>query len=215
MKNLLSHLIHLTVITEFEILFYIYYIVPFERKNIYEMFDNEFNNYNYNYNVTYNGYNSLCIKDEERMEEYNNKLYLICYYYIGCVNFLLVVAFLYDLRKNYYLYYGSRDEVPRVLSSPKYLSNAFSLEMVPQESSISEFIDVEEIFRQAEDKDKNGDKHKGFAIFYWNNSRFIAKICETIQLIILLGVFEYLFFTYLFNKFKIISAKLILCKLLN
>ena len=215
MKNLLSHLIHLTVITEFEILFYIYYIVPFERKNIYEMFDNKFNNYNYNYNVTYNGYNSVCTKDEERMEEYNNKLYLICYYYIGCVNFLLVIAFLYDLRKNYHLYYGSRDEVPRVLSSPKYLSNAFSLEMVPQESSISEFIDVEEIFRQAEDKDKNGDKDKSFTIFYWNNSRFIAKICETIQLIILLGVFEYLFFTYLFNKFKIISAKLILCKLLN
>jgi hypothetical protein len=61
MKNLLSHLIHLTVITEFEILFYIYYIVPFERKNIYEMFDNEFNNYNYNYNynVTYNELYSL------------------------------------------------------------------------------------------------------------------------------------------------------------
>lgn len=211
MKNLLSHLIHLTVITEFEILFYIYYIVPFERKNIYEMFDSEFQNYNYN--ITYNGYNSMCNKEEERMEEYNNKLFLICYYYIGCANFLLLIAFLYDLRKNYYLYYGSRDEVPRVLSSPKYLSNAFSLEMVPQDS-ISNFIDVEEIFRQAEEGN-NKDKPTNFSIFYWNNSRFLAKMCETIQFIILLGAFEYIFFTYLFNKFKIISAKLILCKLLN
>ena len=38
MKNLLSHLIHLTVITEFEILFYIYYILPYEKQLVYDMF---------------------------------------------------------------------------------------------------------------------------------------------------------------------------------
>ena len=55
MKNFLSHLIHLTIISEFEILFYIFYIVPFERNNIYKMFDvsylsnidNLFNNQSY------------------------------------------------------------------------------------------------------------------------------------------------------------------------
>jgi hypothetical protein len=214
MKNLLSHLIHLTLITEFEILFYIFYIVPFERKNIYSMFDTELHKYNYNvtYNLPYNSYDSMCNKEEERMEEYNSKLEIICYYYIGCTNFLLLLAFLYDLRKNYYLYSGSINDVPRVLSSPKYLSKAFSLEMVPQDS-ISEFIDVEEIFRQAEEV-KDNDKPKSFTIFYWNKSRLLAKMCETIQLIILLGIFEYIFFTYLFNKFKIVSAKLVLCKLI-
>ena len=50
MKNLLSHLIHLTVITEFEILFYIFYIVPFERNNIYKMFENQIN---YNDDIHY------------------------------------------------------------------------------------------------------------------------------------------------------------------
>ena len=212
MKNLLSHLIHLTVITEFEILFYIYYIVPFERKNIYEMFDSEFQNYNYNYNYNGSFNNSICNKEEERMEEYNNKLFVICYYYIGCTNFLLLIAFLYDLRKNYSLYFAAND-IPRVLSSPKYLNNSFDIEMVPQDS-ISNFIDVEEIFRQAEEGN-NKDKPTKFSIFYWNNSHFLAKMCETIQFIILLGAFEYIFFTYLFNKFKIISAKFILCKLLN
>ena len=201
MKNLLSHLIHLTFITEFEIFFYIYYIVPFERKNIYNMFDTEYNNNYVSYNISLN----FCNKEEERMKEYNNKLNIICYYYIGCVNFLLLIAFLYDLRKNYCFYFGN-NEMPRVLSSPKYLSAAFSIEMVDIEA------DVVSENKEKEIKNKTDER---FIIYYWKNSRFIAKMCETIQLIILLGVFEYVFFTYLFNKFKIVSAKLVLCKLLE
>ncbi len=204
MKNLLSHLIHLTFITEFEIFFYIYYIVPFERKNIYNMFDTEYNNNYASYNIS-NNYNSFCNKEEERMEEYNNKLNIICYYYIGCVNFLLLLAFLYDLRKNYCFYFGN-NEMPRVLSSPKYLSAAFSIEMVDIEA------DVVSENKEKEIKNKTDER---FIVYYWKNSRFVAKMCETIQLIILLGVFEYIFFTYLFNKFKIVSAKLVLCKLLE
>jgi hypothetical protein len=202
MKNLLSHLIHLTFITEFEIFFYIYYIVPFERKNIYNMFDTEYNNNFVSYNIS-----NLCNKEEERMEEYNNKLNIICYYYIGCVNFLLLIAFLYDLRKNYCFYFGN-NEIPRVLSSPKYLSAAFSIEMVDIEADVIS----ENKEKEKEIKNKTDER---FIIYYWKNSRFVAKMCETIQLIILLGVFEYIFFTYLFNKFKIVSAKLVLCKLLE
>jgi len=165
-------------------------------------------NYNYNYNITYDG-SEICNKEENRLIEYNNNLNLICYYYIGCVNFLLLISFLYDLRKNYCAYYKNSD-IPRVLSSPKYLSSAISMEIGP-EFIDTEFIDIESIFNQECDKEKKGI----FIVFYWNNSLFIAKMCETIQLIILLGIFEYLFFTYLFNKFKIITAKMILCKLLN
>ncbi len=205
MKNLLSHLIHLTFITEFEIFFYIYYIVPFERENIYKMFDSEYNNNFVNYNIS-NSFNNLCNKEEERMEEYNNKLNIICYYYIGCVNFLLLIAFLYDLRKNYCFYFGN-NEMPRVLSSPKYLSAAFSIEMVDIEADVVS----ENKEKEKEIKNKTDER---FIVYYWKNSRFIAKMCETIQLIILLGVFEYIFFTYLFNKFKIVSAKLVLCKLI-
>ena len=206
MKYFLSHIIHLTFITEFEILFYIYYIVPFERKNIYKMFNSEYNNNFLNYNIS-NSYYNFCNKEEERMKEYNNKLNVICYYYIGCVNFLLFVAFLYDLRKNYCFYFGN-NEMPRVLSSPKYLSTAFSIEMVDIEADVV-------VENKEKEKEKENKTDERFIVYYWKNSRFIAKMCETIQLIILLGVFEYIFFTYLFNKFKIVSAKLVLCKLLN
>jgi hypothetical protein len=165
------------------------------------MFDTEYNNNFVSYNISLN----FCNKEEERMKEYNNKLNIICYYYIGCINFLLFLAFLYDLRKNYCFYFGNND-IPRVLSSPKYLSAAFSIEMIDIES------DVVSENKEKEIKNKTDER---FIIYYWKNSRFIAKMCETIQLIILLGVFEYVFFTYLFNKFKIVSAKLVLCKLLE
>ena len=207
MKNLLSHLIHLTVITEFEILFYIFYIVPFERNNIYKMFENQIN---YNLNYTYTGPNILgCNKEEERILEYNNKLFQICYYYIGAVNLLLFCAFLYDLRKCYFLYSGKNIEIPRVLSSPKYLSAAFDIEMVPVE------IESEDNNNNNNNNNIIKEKEGRFIVFYWNNSRFVSKMCETLQFIILLGIFEYIFFTYLFNKFKIISAKLIVCNLIQ
>ena len=207
MKNLLSHLIHLTVITEFEILFYIFYIVPFERNNIYKMFENQINyNDDIHLNYTYTGPNILgCNKEEERILEYNNKLFQICYYYIGAVNLLLFGAFIYDLRKYYFLYFNK--EMPRVLSSPKYLSAAFDIEMVP--------VDIEDNNNNNNNNNIIKEKEGRFIFFYWNNSRFVAKMCETMQFIILLGIFEYIFFTYLFNKFKIISAKLIVCNLIQ
>jgi len=169
------------------------------------MFDTEFNNNYLNYNIS-SGYNNLCNKEEERIEKYNNSLNIICYYYISCINFLLLLAFLYDLRKNYCFYFGN-NEIPRVLSSPKYLSAAFSFSI--------EMIDIEaDIIVENKEKEIKTKTDERFIIYYWKNSRFVAKMCETIQLIILLGIFEYIFFTYLFNKFKIVTAKLVLCKLL-
>jgi hypothetical protein len=76
-------------------------------------------------------------------------------------------------------------------------------------------VDIEAEKDIVENKEVKNKTDERFIFHYWKNSRFIAKMCETIQLIILLGIFEYIFFTYLFNKFKIISAKLILCKLVN
>ena len=78
-------------------------------------------------------------------------------------------------------------------------------------------VDIEAVNNVSENKEKEKESKSDerFIIYYWKNSRFVAKMCETIQLIILLGVFEYIFFTYLFNKFKIVSAKLVLCKLIN
>jgi hypothetical protein len=194
MKNLLSHLIHLTVITEFEVLFYIYYIVPYERASINKMFD-----YTLPYQVNATILAPLCYGERERLDSYNDKLIAICYYYVGAINALLLGAFIYDVYKVFY----KADSIPRVLSSPK------SWLPVAESSSEIEMVQLEE------PKVNNPLETESFIVKYWNQSRFLAKMGETLQLIILLGIFEYLFFNYLFNRFKIVSAKLIACGLIK
>lgn len=189
MKNLLSHLIHLTVITEFEVLFYIYYIVPYERASINKMFD-----YTLPYQVNATIGASFCSEERQRLDSYNDKLIAICYYYVGAINALLLGAFVYDVYKIYYT-----DTMHRVISSPKSWLEPYEIEMVQLD----------------EPKVNNPASTESFIVKYWNQSRFLAKMGETLQLILLLGVFEYLFFNYLFNKFKIVSAKLIACGLIK
>ena len=111
MKNLLSHLIHITLITEFEVLFYIYYIVPYERDSIYKMFNPDTNIDIHSYNISKPAF---CNDEYQRITEYNDKLVAICYYYIGGINALLLGAFIYDVYKVL-----CTSSLPRVLSSPK------------------------------------------------------------------------------------------------
>ncbi len=220
MKNLLSHLIHITLITEFEVLFYIYYIVPYERDSIYKMFNPDTNIDIHSYNISKPAF---CNDEYQRITEYNDKLVAICYYYIGGINALLLGAFIYDVYKVL-----CTSSLPRVLSSPKswlpvidgnpvpYPENSrlpigqpsleggitmfpFEIEMVPPEPTCTSVKPVES---------------ENVLLKYWKQSRFMAKMSETLQLIMLLGIFEYLFFNYLFNKFRIVSAKLIACNLL-
>ena len=189
MHNILSHLIHLTLITEFEILFYIYYIVPYERQSINNMFDMKLAIPSVNASLTqYIG----CASEQQRLDSYNDKLIAICYYYMGAINAFLLGAFIYDLYK-----VCKPEAIPRVLSSPKAW---ISIEMVSvQEPEPTVVSNVEESILKK----------------YWTKSRFVAKMCETLQLIVLLGIFEYLFFNYLFNKFKIVTAKLIVCNIID
>lgn len=191
MKNLLSHLIHLTLITEFEVLFYIYYIVPYERESINKMFD-----YTLPYQVNATIPTTFCSGERQRLDEYNDKLIAICYYYVGAVNAILLGAFIYDVYKVLRL---TTDTIPRVLSSPKSWLPVVELEMVSTTTI----------------ENKDTIIANNWFITYWSQSRFVAKMGETLQLILLLGIFEYLFFNYLFNKFKIVSAKLIACGLIT
>jgi hypothetical protein len=54
-----------------------------------------------------------------------------------------------------------------------------------------------------------------FAVYYWKKSVFFAEFCKTVQFIILVGVFEYLFFKMVVNKYKILDQKTLLCDLLR
>jgi hypothetical protein len=52
-----------------------------------------------------------------------------------------------------------------------------------------------------------------FIMYYWNNSGFISELIKTIEFIIFVGIFEYIFFVYIVNKFKIANSKTIFCNI--
>ena len=50
-----------------------------------------------------------------------------------------------------------------------------------------------------------------FVKYYWYNSGFLAELIKTVEFIILVGIFEYIFFAYIVNKYKIANSNTILC----
>jgi hypothetical protein len=57
--------------------------------------------------------------------------------------------------------------------------------------------------------------YNSFWLYYWHNSVMITGIGNTTKFIIIIGIFEYLFFIFIVNKFKIINSDLVLCKILK
>jgi hypothetical protein len=54
-----------------------------------------------------------------------------------------------------------------------------------------------------------------FVVYYWKKSAFIADFCKTVQFILLVAIFEYLFFKMVVNKYKILDRKTLLCNVVN
>jgi hypothetical protein len=52
-----------------------------------------------------------------------------------------------------------------------------------------------------------------FIVYYYKNSELIKEICKLIQFIILVGIFEYVFFITIINKYKIANIDTILCNI--
>ena len=57
--------------------------------------------------------------------------------------------------------------------------------------------------------------YNSYCIYYWNKSVLVIAMCNTLKFILFIGVFEYLFFVFIINKFKIVNSELLLCKLLK
>ena len=57
--------------------------------------------------------------------------------------------------------------------------------------------------------------YNSFCLYYWNKSILITAMCNTTKFIIFIGIFEYLFFIFIINKFKIVNSDLLLCNMLK
>jgi hypothetical protein len=233
--SLLKNFIHLYFFTEFEIMFYIYYILPYEKQLIYNMFSTSDNNYDNNYDVTTflntTKYDKQCISEQERLDSNNDKLWTYCLGYIITVNALLFLFFVKDFVVAYRAFYYVKETKYNSNSSlvafgsinnltPKYKKTdhvSFEIELIDLEKDLQLDLDLERNLDQHLDLEKNISivKYNSFCIYYWKKSEFLFAIYKTVQFIIVIGIFEYLFFITIVNKYKVVNAKILLCKLLH
>ncbi len=250
----IHHFIHLYFFTEFEILFYIYYILPYEKQLVYDMFDvskiidkfdddlvikliNNISNIN-----TKSGYNGQCDAEQDRIDNSNNKLWTYCFIYIIFINSILCLLFVYDLILNYKLYnetkdhkiikqsnqinqnnekkYNSQSALTAFGSGGKLDINykktddisSFEIDMIDLELDLTSISNSP---TNIIEKNKCKGVSNSYCIYYWNNSVLVIAMCNTLKFILFIGVFEYLFFVFIINKFKIVNSELLLCKLLK
>ena len=237
--SFIHHFIHLYFFTEFEILFYFYYILPYEKQLVYNMFsrDKILDSLEYNDDIielidnmkTHDyDYDKQCSLENDRIDANHHKLWTYCVIYIIIMNVLLFLLFVKDFVTCYgdYLLFSKGLGINNVsskslsalsaLSSPsfhnqtKYKKTDFDFEMVDLESSSSSSLSL-----TTSSSSIIVSKNVSFRLYYWNKSEFLLALCKTVQFIILIGIFEYLFFSIIVNKYKVVSAKLLLCKLLQ
>lgn len=247
----IHHFIHLYFFTEFEILFYVYYILPYEKQLVYDMFDvnkligrfdddlvtNLINNIsNINSKIGYN--DGQCDAEQDRIDNSNNKLWTYCFIYIIFINSILCSLFIYDLILNYKLYNETKDH--KVIKQNQ--SNQSNNKKYNSQSALTSFgsgnkldinykktdniatfeidmIDLELDLPPSISNSPTNIVEKGlynsYCIYYWNKSVLVVAMCNTLKFILFIGVFEYLFFVFIINKFKIVNSELLLCKLLK
>jgi len=242
--HLQSHFIHLYFFTLFEVLFYIYYILPYEKSIFKHIFDDEISSI-LKINITTlisqsNSYMSInkCKEYQNNLDNDNKYIYDYCFIYIYSISSIFIIMFFRDIWKNYSNYnttynitYNSisttKTPTPTLtlpLPSPKYDSKSSIISFGSfqnlkdykknddKESSIS-MIEIPKNNNENKNNNNTNIENQTFTIYYWNNSGFISELIKTIEFIIFVGIFEYIFFVYIVNKFKIANSKTILCNI--
>lgn len=234
--SFIHHFIHLYFFTEFEIMFYIYYILPYEKQLVYNLVSRDsilasLGNQDDMVidlldTMKTHDYDDQCDSEQDRIDANHDKLWSYCVIYIISMNVLLFLFFVKDLLMCYRNYnptfslasLSSLTSLSSItsLSSPVFCNQATKYKKNDFENDFEieiEMVDLEKT--TTTNSVKNNVTYNSFCLYYWRKSEFIAASWKTIQFIILIGIFEYLFFLAIVNKYKVISAKLLLCKLIQ
>ena len=199
--------IHLYFLIEFEILFYLYYIMPYEKALIYRLFDvSKYTDIqNKTFLVDYIEDELDCVKNQHRLDKYNYKLWIQCMAFLGALNAILAGVFARDImrvRQQYAASYGtlSQHNSRTALVESDYKKNDDTdIEMVELGSPTSTV--------------NSGLGPESFSLYYWNNSKLVKNTGKTVRFMILVGIFEYAFFTLIVDKYKIVNTTTLLCKM--
>lgn len=216
-----SHFIHLYFLTVFEVIFYIYYIMPYEKSIFKHLFDDDISMLP-KLNTTNYISDSKCSKYQNNLDTENTDLLTYCFIYIASSSAIFMIVFLRDILKNYNIY--KLIMTTSAPSSPRYDANSAIVSFGSFQNlndykknddneSSTEMVSIPKIVLNESNSSVTTDiiENPTFVKYYWYNSGFLAELIKTIEFIVLVGIFEYLFFAYIVNKFKIANSKTILC----
>ena len=199
--------IHLYFLTEFEILFYIFYIMPYEKELILELVKPPDDIPYYTISINQNE----CDKYQHRLDKSNHRLWQMCVYYLITINVILFLLFCRDMLYKYV-------ELSNQALSPKF-NAASSLMAFGSGNNLCEHKKNDdtgiELQPLSKDVVEETPRETWFVVYYWKKSAFIADFCKTVQFILLVAIFEYLFFKMVVNKYKILDRKTLLCNVVN
>ena len=198
--------VHLYFVIIFEIFFYLYYIMPYEKTLIYSLFDiSDYTDIQNKSNLlSYIEDHITCKKSQQRLDDFNDKLWLQCMAFVGILNAILFVIFIRDIvivRKQYNTTFMSPHNSRTTLVEADYKKN--------------DDVDIEMTDLDSDVRQEVGIRQESFAQYYWKNSKFVKNVGKTVRFIILVGIFEYAFFTLIVDKYKIVNSTTLLCNMVR
>jgi hypothetical protein len=226
MKLIYYHFLHLYFISEFEIFFYIYYVMPYENELIYNLFDQkDMSSYISCYNNIYieTFYNKKsCNQYQDKLDNYNVKLINNCIIYIIIINILFFLLTSFDLYQNYSSFIN-------LSISPKnqmYNKNSSLMSFRSSQNMTTDYkknddtgIELQYINTNFDKKDNvieiKSDSKEFFIVYYYKNSKIIKETKKLIQFILIVGIFEYIFFKYIINKYKVANLDTVICEIIE
>lgn len=200
--------VHLYFLIEFEIMFYLYYIMPYEKALIYSLFDvSKYTDIrNKSYIVDYIEEELDCTKNQNRIDDFNHELWIQCMAFVGVLNAILVGVFVRDvmrMRQQHLLSYGTLSQ------------HSSRTALVESDYKKNDDTDIEMVALSTPTipKPNSGLVPESFVLYYWHNSKFVKNMGKTARFMILVGIFEYAFFTLIVDKYKIVNTTTLLCKM--
>jgi hypothetical protein len=197
--------------------------MPYEKTIFNHLFDDEISSLS-KLNITNYISDGECSEYQNKLDSENQYLWNLCFIYIASSSTLFFIIFIRDIWKNYSSYKlittTSTPSSPRYDSSSAIVSfgsfqNLNDYKKNDDTETSVEMASIPKIVLPDNNSSVTTDiiENPTFIKYYWYNSGFLSELIKTIEFIFLVGIFEYLFFAYIVNKFKIANSKTILCSI--
>jgi hypothetical protein len=193
--------------------------MPYEKTLIYNLFDIS------DYTDIKNTSNLLsyidCEKSQQRLDDFNEKLWVQCMVFVGILNAILFVVFIRDIvliRKQYQtaFYTMSPHNSRTTLVEADYKKNDdVDIEMGSNVGTFGPVGAFGPVIQDVTTEVRPSIGDETFILYYWKNSKFVKTTGKTVRFIILVGIFEYAFFTLIVDKYKIVNRTTLLCNMVQ